>query len=1161
MKTNRLLSVRNNVTGLIAGLFLFVNAASFAQEVFIRLNLPPIDQFTVNDLFNAQVINNSGKDLQVYLKGSVAEATKGMLFDGRSAVFTLPAGFNGLPSFSQLQPVKINYSDKRTEAYVLRTGTVPPGEYTICIKVIDALTQEELGEDCIQTELIAPMPPELIFPENESSVEEIYPLFTWSPPNPVPIKVIIAFVLKVVELLPHQTVAQALASNPAWFRQDNISGTSFQYPVSARPFETGKSYAWQVTAFTQDGEQIAAPSEPYSFTVPEQMTTDWVIRIARPNKGIYIDPSDTKHVICEHYTVQLVNASIAGIRNEMLNNKYPEKMQRANTNKANFWELSPEKINDKYYLEKPDYEADIYTENGQSYFDGSSFLKPDKIYVWTITALDSNNVEHYTDSAAWFTTRKSSTFDNYDFGDAPDVNYKTLFASGGPCHLWSKTTISGVRADSWVMPGGSHPYPGYGAHFYPIPITLSFNEEFVDEHGQCCLGLFPDGYTPENPYLTGECDLSVDWEKKARSSGGVLHDNLDDGVFFHPGIFTPSSTATVDVVVTLGPGYDKSRFLELFGAIDWQNNGDFNDHITPTSTVEDWVTWASAQYVWPGSITSVAVPIATSIHGNYVKIDPRTWGGEENEIMCVIIQLTCLTPGPGVMGSQLNARFRLTPDGGSLGTGFQPKGVTPTDMVISGEVEDYVLVDSTGGNDNNPNLKLVKPYHGQNMGPDPEFQVTLSGMDSETEVIQYFRKKLGMTAIDTSKFTWGVSIYPEGSDQPAYYSETEDIIFLYPEYNPIQSKQSQPNRFPIQGAMFSVKPDINPSLNEGGYTSLVQLFYDGRVVLTSDSGSFHLSGTKRREPVRSCDGLGEWTQTIVSNTEVLVDADGSRTCSRRDFPVVESTRPGCPYTPDGALWIEDPRPESGTTAAPHQFIRCFDLDGCFRNACIEFISSIDYTLYLNDHEIGIHHDPCATSSFSIPESYFIPGGTNVLRFDYSTTTSTIRYHGFAFALHIETEPGHYETDEPVLSLTYPTGTSAYYQCEFTPSGYEPVRHLAPCLPDPSSASTDHILINITDVSGIADLMINATFRATPTATTDCETFSSEYGTMTLTEGGDYTTTPIHGGIQVSIPVSRLYVLFPGIMLPGIIDLDFFVTDGACHPNTLQDDIILNLGCE
>lgn len=1146
--------MRNKVTGLIAGLFLLIHAGSFAQEVFIRLNLPPIDQFTMNDLFNVQVINHSGKDLQIFLKGTVAEETKGMLFDGRSAVFTLRAGFNGLPAFSQLEPVKINYSDKRTESYVLRTGTVPPGEYTICIKVIDATTQEELGEDCIQTELIAPMPPELIFPENESKVEAIYPLFTWSPPVPVSIKVMIIFMRRIVEILPHQTVAQALASNPAWYQNNQVSGTSFQYPANARSFEKGKSYAWQVTAYTQNGEQIAPPSEPFLFSVEESNLANWMIRIERPNQGVYKDPSE-KHVSCKFYTVPLLNASIAGIRVE----NYQEDSMRVNTPKAHFWELSPDQINEKYYLQKPDYETDIYIENGQSYFNGNEFLKPDKIYVWTITGTDSNQVEYYSDSAAWFTTWEMSSFSNYDFGDAPDVSYRTLFASGGPCHLWSTTTIGGVRPERWVRRG--IPFPGSEETLFPI--ILAFSEEFVDEHGECCLGLFPEDYTPDNPYLDGACTLSVDWEREARSSAGVLHDNLDDGVFFHPGIFTPSGTATIDVVVTLGSEYDKARQLVLFGSIDWQDNGNFEDHLTPALTIEDCVIWTNARYVWPPSLTRLPpIPFISAPNGTAVKIDPSTWSDEDNEIQCVIIRVTCNTPGPGVMGSQLNARFRLTPDMGRGGAGLQPKGLTPYDFVQSGEVEDYVLVDSANINGTTPNLKLLKPYHGQTISPDPEFQVTMSCMDSETEVIIYCAKKLGLQGdVDSSKFTWGVSIYPEGSDQPAYFSETEDIIFLIPEYNPFQSNQTKPNLFPLQGTILSVKPAIDPPLKEGSFTSRVQLFYDGKMVISSDTGLFRLTGTKILEPVRSCEGLGEWTQTIVSDINVLVDANADRRCSSRDYPAAISTRPGCTYTPDGALWIEDPTPGTGHTSDPKQFIRCFEVDGCFRNAFLEFISPMSFAIYLNDHEVGIHHALCETSSFSIPESYFVRGETNVLRFDYSIGTSTSRYHAFAFALHIETEPGLYESDEPLVSLVRPTGTSTYDQCEFTGSGYEFVSRHASCIPDPSATSTDPILINITDISGIADLMINATYTTTPTSSTDCATFLPESSTIVLSAGSDYTTTPIHSGIQVFIPVSRLHVLFPGIILPGILDLDFFVTDGACTPNILQGELILKLGCE
>lgn len=49
----------------------------------------------------------------------------------------------------------------------------------------------------------------------------------------------------------------------------------------------------------------------------------------------YWQPSATGKEM-QHYTVQLVNASIAGIRHEMLNNKYPENMQHKEREHVSF---------------------------------------------------------------------------------------------------------------------------------------------------------------------------------------------------------------------------------------------------------------------------------------------------------------------------------------------------------------------------------------------------------------------------------------------------------------------------------------------------------------------------------------------------------------------------------------------------------------------------------------------------------------------------------------------------------------------------------------------------------------------------------------------------------------------------------------------------------
>ena len=103
-------------------------------------------------------------------------------------------------------------------------------------------------------------------------------------------------------------------------REDSIMviGTSHEV-VSPRDaasgLPTGKR---QHKPFTITKEiDKATPLLYYALTNNENITT-WKIE--------YWQPSPSGQEV-QHYTVELVNASIAGIRQEMLNNKYPENMQ------------------------------------------------------------------------------------------------------------------------------------------------------------------------------------------------------------------------------------------------------------------------------------------------------------------------------------------------------------------------------------------------------------------------------------------------------------------------------------------------------------------------------------------------------------------------------------------------------------------------------------------------------------------------------------------------------------------------------------------------------------------------------------------------------------------------------------------------------------------
>jgi hypothetical protein len=1269
MKTILHSKIGKMVAGLIAAFFLIFTSGTVAQEVIVRLNLPPLDQFTVNDLYNAQIINNSGKSLKVFLKGSVTDDAKGLLFEGRSAVFTLEAGFNGLPAFSLLEPVKISYSNKQAESYVLRTGTIPPGTYFICLRVIDASTQEELADDCIQTEMLSPMPPELILPVNESTVVEVFPIFSWMPPAPQPVKAMIIFMIRIVELLPHQTVAQALASNPAWYLNNQVTATTFQYPPDARPLEKGKRYAWQVTAFTQTGEQIASPSEPFSFQYSADPETDEPLYVLKENPVLLSELLDKNGNLT--FTWELRN-----------------KPQEPYTFLFALYEYDLSAPPPSLDQQKLVYSKDSLVTEKLVAGNADVNWNPEKGYTWIVYMLTK---DHYLFPDTLYTFTRTPK--QFDFGDAPDdphahTGYHTYFNNDGARHHWF-TKAPGSHTDIPHLPGGSGSSPTLFRGIDTGPIIRYDTEILVSK--QAWLGRI----TPAD-YVNGfSCDPDrlVDYEQDTRLSVASF-DNMDEGVWFDPeGSYCEDCHLYhIDVKFVVHPGYDRSNKLMFAGWIDWKNDGDWDD-TDPDCPGSDRLTWQRIE----GLYNTTETPAAGS---NAAFIDPRSWGGKD----CAVYRFYFYSSHP-VRGDH-PARFRVTPN--LPGDTPQSTGATYQGEVVSGEVEDYmipcrntkgyklevispvqqsvtgfnpvfsvrvvapegVIQDPETGNalcdqcitrfccdtntrqgeahhsapscklkikghvddvpvdyavvvvftsedededlsvaDTNlpriylkhggvpiqfqtlfdpplppnsevqytvqlicgdkvvlesrpgsfrtpelgtPVLKLLKPYPHEIITTEPEFRATISGMDSETEVILYCMKKLGLQGnFDKNKISWSVCITPEGSKQPVCSDGEDDIVFLYPEYNPLQQK-AKPSLFPVGGAILMLNPKFDPPANTGSYKCLIHLSYDGKIFLTSDSSQFRITAPPSLEPVETCHGLGEWNLTIVSDAEVWIDANGTHNCGGiRNHRARVVTRAGCRQTPAGSQWIDDPGAGAGTTADPKPFIRCFRIDGCIRSACIEYNSTVPLNIAVNGRSIGISVS-CRFTSFAIPVTFFNPLGDNTITFT-PVPGERATYTAVAFALHIAHSAGTMEADQPVVRLISPTTPASYITC--VPS---PGTEIAPAIPVPSASSADNILIDLNDASGIVQCQILMTHRTRPASTDACATFSEVSNSAWLVPETDFTSTAATGGVRISIPLSRLYSLIPSPLAGSVIELDFFVTDGACVPNTRQQKLIFTI---
>jgi hypothetical protein len=237
-----------------------------AQGVIVKLKQPPPNQWNVEDMWQLTLTNTSQDSYNVYLYGTVEEAGAGMIFEGTSNPFELLPYFSGPVYPGDLEPIDEIYTNDDYEEILLKTGTLPEGTYTICIYVMNNYEpNEELGSDCIIQPILHPSPPELIFPVDETIIEEDLPVFVWLPPMPLPLGDMITYHLCIMEILDGQTAIEATEANPAWFKETGILSTSFQFPISAREFEQGITYAWQVTAVVEDKNWVIGKSEVWSF--------------------------------------------------------------------------------------------------------------------------------------------------------------------------------------------------------------------------------------------------------------------------------------------------------------------------------------------------------------------------------------------------------------------------------------------------------------------------------------------------------------------------------------------------------------------------------------------------------------------------------------------------------------------------------------------------------------------------------------------------------------------------------------------------------------------------------------------------------------------------------------------------------------------------------
>lgn len=268
---------------------------------FSQVNIsmqPPNGSLVQKDQLWNLVVVNTDATRSVIIRLAVRDALTGeLLLSATTTEFNLVKGMNSV-SGNRLQPIMYNSTSSFDKAYL------PLGSYIACYQVsgADKDIGKPLGEECVKLDITPLSPPLLVLPENDSKISSRLPQLIWVSPTPVNLFQQLNYDLILTEVLSGQKPAEAIQQNIPVYVQHGITNQFLNYPSSATKLDSGKLYAWQITA--NDGLRYVAKSETWAFSVSSSDSSRSITQFAE-----YIELNNS-------------NSTIYNVRGEELRLKY-----------------------------------------------------------------------------------------------------------------------------------------------------------------------------------------------------------------------------------------------------------------------------------------------------------------------------------------------------------------------------------------------------------------------------------------------------------------------------------------------------------------------------------------------------------------------------------------------------------------------------------------------------------------------------------------------------------------------------------------------------------------------------------------------------------------------------------------------------------------------
>lgn len=103
-----------------------------ADSITIVLKKPLENVLGVNHMWEMDITNSTEQNINIYITGTVTEAIKGPIVSAKTKVLTIVPGTKQY-GYNDFNGSDLDWKDKPTHDAFTATGSVPNGEYTICV--------------------------------------------------------------------------------------------------------------------------------------------------------------------------------------------------------------------------------------------------------------------------------------------------------------------------------------------------------------------------------------------------------------------------------------------------------------------------------------------------------------------------------------------------------------------------------------------------------------------------------------------------------------------------------------------------------------------------------------------------------------------------------------------------------------------------------------------------------------------------------------------------------------------------------------------------------------------------------------------------------------------------------------------------------------------